>query len=54
MDEIIRKISFQAYKYKISHEATPVTLTTAFIQGATSKEAEEYWMQIFKEKNKIT
>lgn len=50
MDEIIRNISFKAYQYQISHDPTPVTLTTAWIQGATSQEAEEYWLTIFKER----
>ena len=50
MDEIIRNISFNAYQYQISHDPTPVTLTTAWIQGATSPEAEEYWRIIFKER----
>jgi phosphate-selective porin len=54
MDEIIRNISFKAYQYQISHEPTPVTLTTAWIQGATSAEAEEYWRIIFKERETKT
>lgn len=48
--DITRKISFAAYKYQISHDPTPVTLTTAFIQGATSPESEEYWKTIFKQR----
>lgn len=48
--DITRQISFAAYKYQVSHEPTPVTLTTACIQGATSPESEQYWKTIFEER----
>lgn len=50
MDDTIRNISFKAYQYQISHDPTPVTLTTAWIEGATSSEAEKYWFTIFEER----